>query len=205
MALQRTNTSAVQKGTQEEELAIAKALTEANTKQDHAQLYRKFAEFACLRWKSNQSSPRRTHLGALMQGQHIVAKLCTKCGLCEAVSADPFVAEEVHLSEDDPNPSLHDLLTAKCRLQQLPDYKCDKCKEVGTTRRRECLFRLPQIYVVHLNRVAHDRVRHEERRVGSSVDFPDEIDIADQLLYPSSPRDYSLQPCSSRYADYEIT
>eukprot|EP01050_Picozoa_sp_SAG11_P028987 SAG11_NODE_7981_length_1074_cov_1.621538_1_plen_155_part_10 len=153
------------------------------------------------------------------------------------MSADPFVAEEVHLTENDSTPTLMDLLAAKNRIQQPPDYRCDGCRQLGTTRRRECLFRLPEIYVIHLNRVcrleprttlvghassiphsesatlilchdyrpgrpnqvAHDRTLNEERRVGSSVDFPDEIDIAEQLLYPGRPRDYSLRPCSTRY------
>lgn len=185
--------------TEAEEKRITAALTEANKKKDFAALHRLFSDYASRRWAANTASAaRRTHVGALLQGQHIVAKKCTRCGLCEAVSADPFVAEEVPLSEDNHSPRLKDLLAAKCRLQQLPDYKCDGCKGLGTTRRRECLFRLPQIYVIHLNRVAHDRRRLEERRVGSSVDFPDEIDLAEQLMYPSNPRDYSLQPCSSR-------
>ena len=73
----------------------------------------------------------------------------------------------MHVTEDEPDPKLVDLLNAKCgadarppcqrvlagnaclaeyppsglwsrrcKLQQLPDYRCDKCKEVGTTRRR---------------------------------------------------------------------
>ena len=73
--------------------------------------------------------------------------------------------------------SLEELL-ADTSARKIPtDYRCDHCQEIGRTTVMTALVRLPRIYIVQLNR-ANRTALGAETRVDTSIDFPDELNLA---------------------------
>jgi len=145
----------------------------------------------------------------LFQGQLLQIRRCAACTLAAPSSGDPFVLEELHCASLAPHRqcvSLLELLNAASAVETPKGYRCDRCQTLDTTVMMSGLVRLPQIYVLRLNRVAFD-TRGGESRVGCSVDFPDTLDLVlvKRLLWPDrAPLDYHGRPCGTKYRLFAV-
>ena len=188
----------------EAEAAAEAELAEAHVAGDWAGVQANLEAYAVQQWAASPSAIRRTELGALFQGQQLRARQCLNCNKIAATAAEPFNIKQVHLQGvrstgvDGRAVPLSLLLREQTGLEIPPDFRCDCCGAVGTTKFREALARLPEILVVHLNRATMDG-----GRLSTSVDFEDELDLAPCLMFPASaPADYHLNRCGSRYRLY---
>ena len=163
-------------------------------------------EYARRQWIATPNTTRRTTIGALFQGQSLKTTTCSRCGLYSPSSADPFLVEEVFTAPvaRQSRASLQDLIEQASRDETPRDFKCDRCKRVGTTVVRVGLVRLPAVYIIRINRVNFDRYGRESR-VSTSIDYPDTLDLADgQMWWADTPLDYHGRPCGVRYQLYAV-
>eukprot|EP01046_Picozoa_sp_COSAG06_P011722 COSAG06_NODE_673_length_13189_cov_211.299312_3_plen_763_part_00 len=77
---------------------MAARLTRAKSSPEAERLL--LEEYIEKQWRATKDTTRRTHIGALFQGQELTYKLCNKpgCGLFSPSSADPVLVEELHCS-----------------------------------------------------------------------------------------------------------
>ena len=149
-------------------------------------------------------SARRTAIGKFFQGQSLQLKKCLKCGRYSPCTADPFLIDQLPLQPvaRRTRASLEQLLEDASAPARPLDYRCDHCREVGSTNIMSALVRLPRIYIVQLNR-AHRTALGAETRVATSIDFPDELNLAGtgRLMWPAddTQRDYHGDPCGVAY------
>ena len=73
--MRRANTVAVSPVSEKTIDGITRALTEANNVGKNEDMPRLFSDFANRRWLGTHNTTRRTHLGALFQGQRMEAKV----------------------------------------------------------------------------------------------------------------------------------
>ena len=72
---------------------------------------------------------------------------------------------------------LLELLQANAKPQRPESFICEGCNTLSSTDVEDKLLRLPEVFVVHINRA--DR---NDRRIDTPVDFPESIDLDTILL-----------------------
>jgi len=97
---------------------MARRLTKAKPSAEAENLLLK--EYIEKQWRATKDTTRRTHIGALFQGQELTYKLCDTCGLFSPSSADPMLVEELrceHLARTS-RATLSDLLHQCSKVTQ---------------------------------------------------------------------------------------
>lgn len=136
-------------------------------------------QFADEQWGSSADTTRRTAIGKFFQGQTLQLKKCLNCQQYSPCTADPFIIDQLNLHSmvTGTRASLEQLLQNVSDPQRPADYRCDLCQEIGSTNILSALVRLPRIYIVWLNR-DNTTALGSESRVATSIDFPDEMNLA---------------------------
>lgn len=181
-------------------------LEAAQAEQDTAAERALLEEYARRQWIASPNTTRRTAIGALFQGQSLKTTMCNSCGLYSPSSAEPFLVEELHTAPYARHASatLGELVAEAAKDEKPSDFKCDRCRRIGTTVVRVGLVRVPAVYIIRLNRVAYDQSGHE-RRVSTSIDYPSTLELDNsQLRWPGTALDYHGMPCGVRYKLYAV-
>ena len=78
------------------------AVTSAYSAEDHTAVHAHLEAFAQHQWEASTDTTRRTHIGALFQGQQLTLQRCEApaCGRVSVASADPFLVLPFHISSD---------------------------------------------------------------------------------------------------------
>jgi len=84
------------------------------------------------------------------RGQSVTLKTC-KCGHV-SYTFEPFTALHLSIPDSDSQLTLDDILKFLGKSSYLDDFKCDKCKVIGSTRKKIKLSRLPPTLIIHLLR-----------------------------------------------------
>jgi len=184
-------------------------LTEANERSDGAAKQDILMQYATMQWGCDRIR-LRSELGPVFQGQRVVTTSCQEqeCRKFTASRADPFICEEIRLrravdasyissgsmSSAAAAVPLTDLLEVNARPQRPDAFVCEGCNACSSTVVEDKLLRLPEVFVVHINRA--DKLN---RRIETSVDFPDSLDLGSILLSPDQPYDSRMQACASSY------
>jgi uncharacterized UBP type Zn finger protein len=185
---------------------LSDGLETAHKRKDSAAERALLEEYTRRQWIASPNTTRRTAIGALFQGQTLKTTTCTNCGLYSPSSADPFLVEELFTAPyaNHSSATLGGLIAEAAKHETPPDFKCDRCRRIGTTIVRAGLVRVPAVYIIRLNRVTYDRYGRESR-VSTSIDYPDTLELADsQLWWPDTALDYHGRPCGVRYKLYAV-
>ena len=132
-------------------------------------------DFAEQEWAGTHAA---SPLSALFQGQTLHISSCSACDFTDPSFADVFVTDQLHLAPVAQLSSvkLEKLLADASRAETMDEYECDRCSAAGTTEFASGHVRLPEVYVVRLNR-GHFLPDGRSSRVSTSVHFPDRLDL----------------------------
>jgi len=141
--------------------------------------------FICeeIRLRSNRGA------GAETTGEHGLAESASS-GAGPANTADPAAAAATSAAVA---PVL-ELLQANAQPQRPESFICEGCNTLSSTDVEDKLLRLPEVFVVHINRA--DRY---DRRIDTPVDFPEQIDLDTILLSTGCAYDGRMERCASTY------
>ena len=77
--------------------------------------------------------------------------------------------------------SLNECFDQFLRPEKIEGWKCTKCKEPRTALRRQNIWSLPDVLIIHLIRFQYTAFSREKLKV--NVDFPlEEMDLTEKVL-----------------------
>jgi len=117
----------------------------------------------------------------------------TTCTVCQTESRSPSSFYELTLNIEDKSrleSSLQSFFSAEV-LEGDNSYHCTTCDARQTATRQICLTKLPPTLNLQLLRFVFDVSKGIRRKLNSSISFPEQLDMADYLTSPTSPRKVS--------------
>jgi len=110
--------------------------------------------------------------------KHVVSgifggKFSTKliCSNCQFVSANEEQFYNLSLEVKNLR-TLYQSLDKFITKEIISDYKCSSCKTVAETAKVACLSQLPNVLVVHLQRIVYDLDLFINVKINSKLEFP---------------------------------
>lgn len=73
--------------------------------------------------------------------------------------------------------SITESLTQFIQGEDISDYNCEACKKKVNITKRVCLHELPNVLIVHLQRIIFDLDQLQNIKINSRFEFPNEFNL----------------------------
>jgi len=66
--------------------------------------------------------------------------------------------------------------------EMIEDYKCGACLKTVTIEKKQCIRKLPNTLIVHLNRIVFDFDTMRNQKLNDRLEFPNELNMRQFML-----------------------
>jgi len=70
------------------------------------------------------------------------------------------------------NQDVYESMQKQLEGESIQDFKCDTCQQTVTLQRRNILGKLPNVLILHLQRIKYDYYTGEQKKITNRFEFP---------------------------------
>nr|XP_024214128.1 ubiquitin carboxyl-terminal hydrolase 48-like isoform X2 [Halyomorpha halys] len=167
-------------------LAFIKALDLEPSMQQDAQEFSKLFISLLEESLNQQSDPKVQNLITdNFRGEYSYITRCSKCQK-ESISPSMFFELELNIKG---NKTLHESISEFLKEENLDGvnkYSCSFCNEMQEATRFISLKKLPVVLNLQLMRFIYDRQKGHKKKINSSLQFPDTLDMSQYMTVPEN-------------------
>lgn len=167
-------------------LAFIKALDLEPSMQQDAQEFSKLFISLLEESLNQQSDPRVQNL--IIDNFRGEYSYITRCSKCQKESISPSMFFELELNIKG-NKTLHESISEFLKEEKLDGvnkYSCSYCDEMQEATRFISLKKLPVVLNLQLMRFIYDRQKGHKKKINSSLQFPDTLDMSQYMTVPEN-------------------
>ena len=135
-----------------------------------------------------------------------IGKLCNKkiCSSCNYASYNyeefKFITLEVNKIKD-----IYDSLEKYISEDNIEDFNCPNCNQKVTLKKYTYLSKLPNILIIHLNRLIINPNNGEQQKINSKFEFPIELEVKKYCIEATTNEENeNIYPKKSDYYKYNL-
>ena len=135
-----------------------------------------------------------------------IGQLCNKkiCSSCKQSSYNFEDFKSISLEVNNMK-NIYDSLNKYISEDNIEDYNCPNCHQKVTLKKYTYISRLPNILIIHLNRIMMNYQTGEQQKINSRFEFPTELDLKNYCIESiAKEEDEAIYPKKNEYYKYNL-
>ena len=105
--------------------------------------------------------------------------VCKNCGNIVCTDEDFYTLQCTVKNQKTLQQSLESMIAG----EMIEDYNCSACNKKVTIEKKQCIRKLPNTLIVHLNRIVFDFDTMRNQKLNDKLEFPNELNIRRFMLH----------------------
>jgi len=105
--------------------------------------------------------------------------VCKNCGNIVCTDEDFYTLQCTVKNQKTLQQSLESMIAG----EMIEDYNCSACNKKVTIEKKQCIRKLPNTLIVHLNRIVFDFDTMRNQKLNDKLEFPNELNIRQFMLH----------------------
>ena len=122
-----------------------------------------------------------------VQGIQLSILNCESCGY-QQINPEVFITLMLDIPRKKETISFNDVLVKYFEKESIPEWKCDKCKKIGTAQKIMQLWKAPEVIIIVLKRFDSDL-----NKINTPVDIPNNITFKKGSILRDTETEYSYK------------